>query len=671
MRRPAYAVLCAACALVFGTLSLPRLADAADTEPGPPALRKASDVAVPVDAEILDRQYRTLSSMPSVTVVYSALGPVRSVQGATGIVLSTSTRSLAAGAAAPEVLAKLKELLLAAGSETLKVRWNEMTATRRVINLDQFIGGIPVLYGGVSIQFEDATGLVDSVDATFLPDRGLPHQPTLTDTDAAKLAVQFLVKSEMAKAGSVKTSTPSLAYVGTHPDSTRGHLVWVVPATYTTAFDTAGDGIFWIDATDGELVGRDALSRAAALNVYSDRNVTHNPDTFPTDLTFLFSRPGSSNDLIAMNAYNNLLDSFQAIQAIGLWTQTLALGLVMHYGSVFDDAANARYRRVNSIDFIRVGDGWPASSIGPLGNSRDVMAHELGHGVGTSIYSPFVGDPSDAQGAAIDEGFGDVIASLVDTYFRPGRVPNDPATWTIAEIYTNNPAKGLRSMANPKFMDPTSRDWFPARDLSGWYTSAHDNATIMGHAFKLMANGPAGGHHIRAGQPILDSGVPGNIPSLFVPGIGPDKTWNIFFDTFRTGTMRNFPDFIKMKAAAVAAANTRYGAFEADAVDRAFRAVGVGVGCTAAPQAPQLEAVDRCPKWLLRWPSVPGATIYHGEMNPVIFQWVNALTIVNGDTNTCTRTVNTDYHAHVRACNGCGCSGWSNEVQMIHWPQCP
>jgi hypothetical protein len=36
----------------------------------------------------------------------------------------------------------------------------------------------------------------------------------------------------------------------------------------------------------------------------------------------------------------------------------------------------------------------------------------------------------------------------------------------------------------------------------------------MSHAFKLMANPPSGGFHARAGQPILDSNVTGNIQFL-------------------------------------------------------------------------------------------------------------------------------------------------------------
>jgi hypothetical protein len=96
MRCPTFVVLCAACTAA-GMVGLPAPASAAGTQPGPPVLRTASDVGLPVDAETLERQYRALSSMPSVEVAYSALGPVRSIQGATGIVLSRATRDLGTG----------------------------------------------------------------------------------------------------------------------------------------------------------------------------------------------------------------------------------------------------------------------------------------------------------------------------------------------------------------------------------------------------------------------------------------------------------------------------------------------------------------------------------------------------------------------------------------------
>jgi hypothetical protein len=333
MRRPTFAALGAACALAFGILGLLNLASGADSERGPPVVRNVSEVAVPVDAETLERQYRALSSMPSVTVVYSALGPVRSVQGATGIELSRAARDLQPGQDASEVLQKFKDVLLAADSETLKVRLNRMDAIGRTIRMDQFINGIPVLHGAVSVGVDDATGLVTGITATFLPDRGLPRQPKISEAEAAKLAKENLVKVGIAKPGSVKTSTPTLAYTGTHPDSTRGHLVWAVPAAYTSQAGGADDGIFWFDAIDGTFVGQDAWSKEAAINVYTANNATV-PDNDIPPLTLLFTHPGSSTDGIANNAYQNLLGSRDADQVVAAWFHPSTIGLAVHAGTI-------------------------------------------------------------------------------------------------------------------------------------------------------------------------------------------------------------------------------------------------------------------------------------------------------------------------------------------------
>lgn len=127
------------------------------------------------------------------------------------------------------------------------------------------------------------------------------------------------------------------------------------------------------------------------------------------------------------------------MEVAGAWLQIDPSGLIVHYGtSIPAEARNARYTRVNNGDYIRFGDGLASLSMGPLGNSRDVVAHELGHAIARWYFSPAGGAISDSQSGAIDEAFGDVVASFVDTYKRGG-LPNDPATWIIAEVYTNDP----------------------------------------------------------------------------------------------------------------------------------------------------------------------------------------------------------------------------------------
>lgn len=352
MRRSAFPASCSACAIAIGFLSPLNLASAADTQPGPPVVRKSSDLALAVDAETLERQYRALSSMPSVEVVYSSLGPVRMVQGATGVELSRSTRDLAEGQSASEILEKFKDVLLATGGETLKVRLNDLSTIGRTIRTDQFIDGIPVLYGGVSVGIDDSTGLVNVLGATFLPARGLPRQPKIAESEVTKLAEQSLVKYGIAKAGSVKTQPPTLAYSGTHPDSTRGHLVWVVSATYTPQADGEPDGIFWFDAIDGALVGQDALTKGIAVRVYTGNNdiTLPNDDAGITSvLSLLFTQPGTSADPVVNTASNYLINSMNADQAVLGWTPARDIGLIVHAGSSWATQGGLARRSVERL----------------------------------------------------------------------------------------------------------------------------------------------------------------------------------------------------------------------------------------------------------------------------------------------------------------------------------
>jgi vibriolysin len=631
-------------------LSLMCAASASERPLGPRKRLASQDIALTVPDSTLERQYQALSAMPSVTVSYSALGPVRLIQGDLGIVLSGQTRALRKGQPAPELLAKFGDVLLANGTERLSIRLNQLNSTGdRMIKLQQSIGGIPVLYGSVSLTVSEATGMVLSMSAAFLPDRGLPRSPRLTAAEAETRTRAVIEQLGEASPGSIEISgAPGLAYHGTAPGTRRGRLVWIVHATYVPADKGAPvDRAYWIDAANGEYVGYEMTSRAV-LNrtAYTAGNASPAPASFPSGLTVLFAEGGSSPDSTAMNAYNYMGDTHVALDA-KFGSNPDPIGLVVHYGVSHD---NAHYSRTSGVDYIRFGDGNAAISMGPLANSRDVVAH----------------DPmSDPQSAAIDEGFSDVIATVVDTHHR---VVLDSATWTIAEVFTSDPARGLRSLADPMGTLSSARDWFPARSLSRQEQSRHANSTIMGHAYKLLVTG---GFHVRAGQPIGTT-FTGTIPSLFVTAVGQDKAARIFYRAFEDDAMDTFPSFQIMKSAAENAATQLYGQFEREAVDRAFRAVGVGHECTVPPPPPVLNLENYfCKgKHRLWWNQVSGATSYHAQRKPGGWPWELATTIVDGNFSQCLQTVASTVYARLRACNGCGCSDWSQSVVMVYHPQC-
>lgn len=246
-------------------LIAPAIAD--ESKPAAARLLRQEEVTIPVDQEALLRQYAALAGMPFVSVTYTPRGTVRLVTGDLGISLADIVDRLELDQPAPMILQEFRDLLLADGDESLVVRYVDgpQTPGLRLLRFDEYIGGIPVIHGGLAINVRSDTGAIEGLAADFLPDRGLPREPLVSADEALVLALKCVRGSGIARSGTVKASgTPSLAYFGALPDSTRGQLVWVVKITYQSA--DSGDHFYgdaWIDAIDGSYVGQEPLSASA------------------------------------------------------------------------------------------------------------------------------------------------------------------------------------------------------------------------------------------------------------------------------------------------------------------------------------------------------------------------------------------------------------------------
>jgi hypothetical protein len=291
--------LIAFASVLFG-FALPIIAG--ERPPGAPLRLTPSEVVLSVDQDALDRQYQALSAMPSVNVTYSDLGLIRVIEGNTGIVLSNQARGFKKGDSATEVLDKLRDVLLASGAETLTVRLNTASRADSCDQLDQSIRGIPVIHG-VSHRWE-ATRIVRSrghISCRITICLNQSQSSTIT------LATTMLETQGVAKPGTVTVSeTPTLGYHAIFPNSTRARLVWAVTAFYISP-DTGerSDGIFWIDAVDGEYVGTEPYSVAALNRTAYSANGGAPLEWFPRQ-PHLLVREGyswTSSDQIAI-AYN-------------------------------------------------------------------------------------------------------------------------------------------------------------------------------------------------------------------------------------------------------------------------------------------------------------------------------------------------------------------------------
>lgn len=222
-----------------------------------PRRLEPNDTRQSIPQSALDRQYEALSAMPAAEVVYGPLGTVKYLAGHTGITLSSNAQSLQHGDSGEEFYEKLRSALLAKGTETLRVRSNANPAGSRyrTIGLDQSIRGMAVLGSDVQIRFDQSTGLVESLSASFVPDYGLPTEPKLSAGEAFLSAARNVEGAGRAERGSVRrVGDPTLAYQSPTDDADEPRLVWAVAIEYRTPEGEVTSSSARIDAVDGSLV---------------------------------------------------------------------------------------------------------------------------------------------------------------------------------------------------------------------------------------------------------------------------------------------------------------------------------------------------------------------------------------------------------------------------------
>jgi hypothetical protein len=86
-----------------------------------PRLLNPQELPIAVGQEALQRQYDALKAMRVESVEYSRLGSVKRIDAGNGLVLPSSIDDLGPGDSADDVFRLLKDLLLANGTETLRV----------------------------------------------------------------------------------------------------------------------------------------------------------------------------------------------------------------------------------------------------------------------------------------------------------------------------------------------------------------------------------------------------------------------------------------------------------------------------------------------------------------------------------------------------------------------
>ncbi len=283
-----------------------------------------------VGFQVLDKQYQALVRMPRVNVAYAINGTVREVRGSTGVYFSDAGRSFVVDTSAPKVLDAFGSLVLAAGTEELRVtKVNDpqvrtsdgISFTARTIKFKQYIRGRPVLLGWANIGVNEDTGEVTAFVSHFLPDRGLPREPRITSARAAESLLTGMradTRDGSPPELSLSNASPTLAYAFKNigdQGADAGDLVWVIDVTRR---DSRGVESLQasVSATTGEVFRFESQTTSSlAISPYTAGGQPWNPFTFPQGITPL---PIPLTDTHALQASGHLGTTYTAYQQTGL-----------------------------------------------------------------------------------------------------------------------------------------------------------------------------------------------------------------------------------------------------------------------------------------------------------------------------------------------------------------
>lgn len=400
------------------------------------------------------------------------------------------------------------------GSEMVVSRQESDELGMTHVHLQQMHQGVPVFGSGIAVHF-GADGKIVAVNGRYVPDISLVATAAVSKENAVAVA-----RTDLGNDAATAAEDPRL-YVLT-PDGEQPVLAWKVDLT---AEEPPLKMVYFIDAHSGKVAGRyDALENVKNRRTYTASNGTSLPGSL------LITEGGSSTDAVAQTAHNNTgttydyyfntfsRDSFNGAGA--------TLTTTVHYSSSYNNAF------WNGSQMV-YGDG-DGSVFDPLGNSLDVVAHELTHAV--TQYS--AGLVYSYQSGALNESYSDVFGVMVDR-----------DDWLLGDdVYTpNTPGDALRSLSDPTLYGQ------PAH-MNNYVDTTSDN----------------GGVHI-------NSGIPNKAAYNVATSIGKDKMEKIWYRSL-TVYLNSGSQFTDARDASIQAATDLYGSGspEVTAVQNGFSAVGIG-----------------------------------------------------------------------------------------------
>lgn len=453
--------------------------------------------------------------------------------------------------AAKDFLKSQKALLRQTGNEDFDV----VSSTKdnlghSHVKMQETLRGLPVV-GAEYIIHSDASGNVYAMNGRFAADENLPRNPSVDSVGATQRAAAQLNGTNVRF-----LDRAALTYVVDEKSS--AFLAWTARVSYVDAEGREQISRLYADATTGDLVlNAPEYKYVRNRSTYTANNGTALPGTLKRTET-----SANIGDVALDAAHNyagNVYDYYKNVHNRDSYDNAgAALKSSVHYSTAYNNAF------WNGSQMV-YGDGDGTTFIA-LSRALDVDAHELTH----AVTERTAGLVYQNESGALNEALSDILGSACEAYTNNGGTPN-ANTWLLGEdIYTpatagdalryiNDPAKG------------GDYDYYPTRYTgTADYGGVHSNSGIANLAFYLMV---AGGTHPRGKTTVV-------VPALgSTSAASLDMAQRIFYRALTT-YFTSSTTFSAARTGTAQAATDLYGAAAADAVHKAWDAVGAPGGAT-------------------------------------------------------------------------------------------
>lgn len=511
----------------------------------------------PPDVPLADDIRAAVDSLPCVeSINVDPSGMPTFMQGELGS--GESTQDLAAARASlASSLAKIAPVFrLQAGDLVAKSARTDASGATHV-RYQQTQAGMDVLGGTLHIHM-DARGVITVVSGAA---RGgffdSPAEPNVPMDSAANIA------RDNTEGSNLVTSEPRLVYVVSAVDDAV-YLAWEVEVRGLDPQGGPLHTLVYVGTLSGDVVARRSQFHSAKdRRIYSANNGEALEDLPGTLMLSEGGAPVADVDVMALyENFGKTYDCFSTLFARDSYNAGSPIVASVHFSNNWVGAG--WYSEGQQFVF---GDGDGVLLSSPA-HAFDGVAHEFSH----AVIEYTAGLVYEHEPGALNEAMSDILAAACEAH-TDGSISAD--TWKVLEDVATpmTPGDAWRYMDDPT-KDGTSKDYYPERGVTGFDDGwVHYNSGIANLAFKLLVTG---GTH------------PRNKTTVDVPALGMEKARHIFYRSLTY--MNSHTKFGGARSATEAAAKELYDAAAADAVSKAWEAVGVGP--SQAPTTVVGTAVD-------------------------------------------------------------------------------